>query len=177
MNIRRCFDFLINDLKRNRRNTKGLFLVISFRIANFCYRLNKLCPILIFTNFPVVIAYKLVNEWVLGVELKASTSVGYGLRIYHGVGLVIHENTVIGNNVTLRHNTTIGTEMGEQEAPVIGDNVNIGPHTVMIGKIHIGNNVIIGAGTVITKEVPPNAVVIGNPQRIIKYNRQFSLTD
>ncbi|MCH5720424.1 serine O-acetyltransferase [Niabella hibiscisoli] len=106
------------------------------------------------------------------VELSWKTSVGPGLSIWHGSGLVIHPDTVIGNNFTVRQCTTIGIKQDANgnycsSAPVIGNNVDIGCNSVIIGPLNIGNNVKIGAGTVVVKHIPENATVVGNPARII----------
>lgn len=79
----------------------------------------------------------------------------------------------IGKNCTIRHLTTIGTNGKphmENLRPVIGDNVDIGCMCGIFGDITIGSNVSIGAGTIITKNVPDNCVVVGNPARIVKLN-------
>ena len=103
-------------------------------------------------------------EWLLSVELPAKTTVGEGLVIRHGHALVINDNTIIGKNVTVRHSTTIGNK-GEfgKECPTIGDGVDIGSNVVIIGGISIGSHAVIGAGAVVIKDVPPYAIVVGNP--------------
>ena len=68
----------------------------------------------------------------------------------------------------VHHNTTIGITFGSKP-PQIGNNVFIGANSVVIGEIIIGDGAIIGAGSVVTKDVPPNAIVIGNPAKVIKY--------
>ena|SRR5690606_15981617 len=106
------------------------------------------------------------------VELSWKTSIGPGLSIWHGGGLVIHPDTVIGSNFTVRQCTTIGIKQEadgsySSRAPVIGDNVDIGCNSVIIGDITIGDHVKIGAGTVVVKNIPGNATVVGNPARVI----------
>lgn len=79
----------------------------------------------------------------------------------------------IGKNCTFRHLTTIGSNGDPKkmaETPIIGDNVDVGCLCGIFGDIVIGNNVKIGAGSIITKDVPDNCVVVGNPARIIKQN-------
>ncbi len=75
----------------------------------------------------------------------------------------------IGDYFTCRQNTTIGNKhKGDRSIPIIGDNVNVGANVCIIGDIRIGNNVTIGAGSVVVKSIPDNAVVVGNPARIIR---------
>ena len=83
----------------------------------------------------------------------------------------IHSNTVVGNNCTIAQNVTIGRNFGDKNVPVIGDDVYIGTGSVIFGDITIGNNVIVGANSVVNKSIPDNCTVVGNPMRIIKTNR------
>lgn len=98
------------------------------------------------------------------------TEIGDGLYFYHPYNTVINAKE-IGNNVTIRHLTTIGNKSIKDNLskPVIGNNVEIGAHSIIIGNITIGNNVIIGAGSVVVKDVPDNCIVAGNPSKIIKF--------
>jgi putative colanic acid biosynthesis acetyltransferase WcaB len=109
---------------------------------------------------------------VLGIELPRKTTVGEGLSLYHGQALVVNKGTIIGNNCVLRNSTTIGHKKladGTFSAcPRIGNNVDIGANVCIIGDISIGDNVIIGAGSVVTKDVPADCVVVGNPARVLE---------
>lgn len=76
----------------------------------------------------------------------------------------------IGKDFSCIHCTTLGKK-GDKR-PVIGDNVSLGCNVTIIGGVHIGNNVTIGAGSVVVKDVPDNCVVAGNPAKIIRYIKQ-----
>lgn len=89
-----------------------------------------------------------------------------GTMFPHPVGIVIGKGAVIGKNCVIYQNVTIGQE--HNALPKIGDNVQIYAGAILIGDITIGNNVMIGAGSVVTKSIPDNAVVVGNPAKIIK---------
>ncbi|MDV5037638.1 serine O-acetyltransferase [Vibrio diabolicus] len=157
------------DIKNNKGNKKAIFIIVFFRITHFfCIRRKNIIYNL--AGIPFRILYRLIVEWLLGVEIPASTSIGKGLILHHGQGLVVHANTIIGENVTLKHNTTLGIkESGpNMGAPVIGNNVVIHPHVVIFGNITVAENVVVGAGAVINKSVSPNSVVVGNPQKIVR---------
>ncbi|WFU79138.1 serine acetyltransferase [Bradyrhizobium sp. CIAT3101] len=99
---------------------------------------------------------------------------GPGLVIVHGWGLVVNREAIIGANVTLFNGVVIGRkdrimkDGRHTEYPVIGDDVWIGPQAIVLGGVKIGSGAIIGAGSVVTKDVPPHSVVAGNPARILK---------
>lgn len=99
------------------------------------------------------------------IDLDLSTKIGYGLIINHGMGLVIHPQSIIGNNVMLSHNITLGTEKGGY--PHIGDRVRLSPGTVIIGNVTIGNDSVVGANCVVIKDVPENSTAVGVPNRNI----------
>jgi serine O-acetyltransferase len=104
-----------------------------------------------------------------GIDIHTTTQIGYGLFIGHGGPLVVNPTTVIGNNVNLSQFTTIGANGGRQAAE-IGDNVYIGPNVCIIEHVKIGNNATIGAGSVVTKDIPENATAVGNYAKVISMN-------
>ena len=118
------------------------------------------------------VLYVLYSEYVLGCEIKSSTKIGDGFEIFHGArGSVVSPTTVIGNNVSLRQNTTIGSKgfSGAEQSPIIEDDVTIGPNVCIIGNVRVGRGSVIGAGAVVVDSVPPYAIVAGNPARVIKF--------
>ena len=147
-----------------RGNFKGLFFIICFRIVNFVSKRRALRIVL----FPIWVLYRFIFNWVLGIDISEFATIGENFVLWHGIGVIVHPQTVIGHNVTMRHNTTIGNARSNGGAPIIGNNVNIGANVVILGDIQIGDNVIIGAGSVITKSVPDNVVIVGNPARIVR---------
>lgn len=162
---------LIKAHKQNP-NFKGKIVVCSYVFMRyFRLRMNNIISKVLFS--PVIILYKFITDLLLKCEIPASTIIGEGLVIHHATGLVLNKSVVIGNNVTLKHHTTIGNKESftglDLGSPIIGNNVVIGPHTIIIGPITIGDNAIIGAGSVVVKDVLPFTVVAGNPARVIRY--------
>lgn len=96
-------------------------------------------------------------------------SIGYGLRIVHIGGGIIMNCHKIGNNCTVTSGVIIGNKNHKDSRPTIGDNVEITLGAKIIGKINVGNNVIIAPNSVVIKDVPENAIVSGIPAKIIKY--------
>ncbi len=163
--------YIFQDYKRNRGHVKIIFILAFFRMVNLFARSKG--SLLWWIGVPLMVLYRFIVEYILCVELRASTKVGPGLKIEHGYSLVINDRTVLGENVHLRHCITFGCVLmpdGTQgPSPVVGNNVEFGANSVIIGGIKIGDNAKIGAGSVVVKDVPPNAVVVGNPARVIKY--------
>ena len=100
-------------------------------------------------------------------SIKSTPNIGGGLMFCHPRNSYINAIS-IGEYFKIYHNVTIGNNNGG--LPTIGNNVSIYTGATVVGNIHIGNNVIIGAGCVVTKSVPNNCTVIGNPARIYKLN-------
>lgn len=151
------------DIKANTGNKKGLVIVLSYRIANHIH-FNKNIVIRVI-GFPLIKFYHWIYIWLLGIEIPEDTQIGTGFQVWHGSGLIINHQSIIGNNVLLRHCTTIGNKGKGTGVPIIGNNVEIGANSVIIGEISIGDNVIIGAGSVVTKSIPENCVAYGNPAK------------
>lgn len=151
-------------------NTKGSIFIFFFRLSSFFVK-NKFLKII---GFPVRLLYKVLFQWVLGIDIPDQTKIGKHFNVYHGQGLIINSATIIGENVMVRQNTTIGNSKPGGGAPVIENNVKIGANSVVIGEIIIGENSIIGAGSVVVKNVPKNVIVAGNPAKIINtiYEKQ-----
>lgn len=105
-----------------------------------------------------------------GIEIHPGATIGKGLFIDHGTGVIIGETTIIGDNVTLYQGVTLGgtgKEHGKRH-PTIGNNVMISAGAKVLGSFTVGDNSKIGAGSVVLSEVPPNSTVVGVPGRVVK---------
>lgn len=107
-----------------------------------------------------------------GIEIHPGATIGKGLFIDHGHGVVIGETAIVGDNVTLYQGVTLGGTGKEQgkRHPTVGNNVMISAGAKVIGSFTIGENSKIGAGSVVLSEVPPNSTVVGVPGRVVKMN-------
>lgn len=156
-----------SDIHANRRNWKGVFLLVLYRFAHAV--VDAPAYLKPFGWFYIAF-YKLLTELLIGTEIHWRCEIGEGARVYHGYGLVVHSDAKIGARVVLRHGATIGVKVtnGEALAPSIGDDVDIGAGAIILGGIRVGDGAVIGAGAVVTKDVPPRVVVAGNPARVIR---------
>jgi len=105
-----------------------------------------------------------------GCDIHPGATIGKGFFIDHATGVVIGETTIIGNDVTIYQGVTLGgvsSEKGKRH-PTVGDRVVIGANATVLGNITIGNDVRIGAGSVVVKDVPNNSTVVGVPGQIIE---------
>ena len=161
-------NYVFQDWRSNAGNKKAQLVLLAFRVAQSIRRSPR--PIYLL-GIPYLVFYRVTIEWMLCIELPWNTQVGPGLRLFHGMGLVVNDQTVIGRNVVLRHTTTIGVKetlpLGTQAAPIIGDDVDIGAHVIILGPITVGSGARIGAGSVVIRDVPSGATVVGNPARVI----------
>ena len=109
-----------------------------------------------------------VSRFVTGIEIHPAAKLGPGLFIDHGMGVVIGETAEVGENVTLLQGVTLGgtSLKREKRHPTLGNNVVVGAGAKIIGAFKIGDGSRIGAGSVVVREVPTNAVVVGVPGRV-----------
>lgn len=114
--------------------------------------------------------------WIYGskyhIHISHHAQIGHGLYIGYGEFVTITASARVGNNLNINHGAVIGqTNRGKRlGAPTIGNNVWIGTHAVIVGKIKIGNDALIAPLSHVNFDVPDNAVVAGNPGEIISYS-------
>ena len=142
------------------RNT-GFHFTLFFRLS---FLLSKYS---ILGRYSRMMYRKLTFKY--GYQIPRATNIAGGMRISHFGPLLINSKTQIGNNCYLSHNITIGeTKRGERKgSPVLGDKVWIGPGAVIVGKVIIGDNVLISPNCFVNVDIPSHSLVIGNPARII----------
>ena len=153
------------DWAANPRDPKSRLVLLAFRLAQRSMgspaqgmRLRAILP---------VAAYRFWTEWFLGIELRPRTTVGGGLTIFHGFGIVVNDHAVIGERVTLRNGVVIGNRTPGGQCPVIGDDVEFGANALVIGDIHIGRGARIGAGATVVRSVPAGRTVVGAAARML----------
>jgi len=170
-NYYEIYELIKSDFKRYGKNPTFLSILLNVLFSinhcfvfSFWFRLSSRKNIFYFIARLMYIKY----SRKYGLQIPRQTKIGYGLYIGHGVGIIISPTAKIGNNCNLSQFTTIGSN--HNKAATIGDNVYIGPSVCIVEDVNIGNNVTIGAGSVVTKDIPENATIAGVPAKILNFN-------
>lgn len=139
----------------------GLHALICYRIAHALYKMHL---------FFLARFLSQTARFFTGIEIHPGAKIGKRFFIDHGLGVVIGETAVVGDDVLLYQGTTLGGTgiVKGKRHPTVGNNVVIGAGAKVLGNIVIGNNSYIGANAVVVKDVPPNSTVVGVPGRITK---------
>lgn len=108
-----------------------------------------------------------------GVDIHPAATIGRRFMIDHGMGVVIGETAVIGDDCLIYQGVTLGMtgKHGGKRHPTLGNNVMVGAGTIVLGDIHVGDNVKVAAGSVVVHDVPADTTVAGNPARVVRENR------
>ena len=136
--------------------------------AIFFHRVAHALWVIKLPFFPRLISQ--VSRFLTGIEIHPGARIGKGFFIDHGMGVVIGETTIIGNNVTLFQGVTLGgtgKDTGKRH-PTLGNNIVVGTGAKILGNIKIGDHSYIGANAVVLREVPPQSTVVGIPGRVVK---------
>ncbi len=114
------------------------------------------------------------NRFLTGIEIHPAAEIGRGVFIDHGMGVVIGETAVIGDGCLLYKGVVLGGTTMEKTKrhPTLGKKVIVGSNACILGNITIGDHVRIGSGSVVVKDVPPHATVVGVPGRIIEQHKK-----
>lgn len=138
----------------------GLHAIWAHRLAHFFFK-KKL--------FFIARAISQISRFFTGIEIHPGAVIGRRFFIDHGMGVVIGETCIIGNNVTLYQGVTLGgtgKERGKRH-PTLEDNVLVATGAKVLGSIVVGENSKVGAGSVVLKSVPANATVVGIPGKVV----------
>jgi serine O-acetyltransferase len=138
----------------------SFWAVLFYRIAHFLFMMEL-------PFFPRLLSQ--IARFLTGIEIHPGAEIGPGFFIDHGMGVVIGETAIVGRNVTLFHGVTLGGVDGRpcRRHPWVGDDVVIGAGAKVLGAICIGDNVRIGAQSVVLTDVPAHSTAVGIPARIL----------
>ena len=153
---------------------RTLFLTQGFW-ASCVYRMSRALALRVPALRAVsAIAQKLI-EIITGISIPSQCEIGDGLYIGHYGSIILAPEVRIGHNCSLAQNVTIGIAGGgdDRGAPTIGNRVFIGAHSVIVGRITVGDDAVICAGSVVSRSVPARAVMMGNPARVVSYDGSF----
>ena len=137
---------------------------LAHMISHFLYKKNLLFLARLISQ---------IARFLTAIEIHPGATLGAGILIDHGMGVVIGETAELGDRITIYHVTTLGgtgKEKGKRH-PTVGDNVVIGAGSKVLGNIKIGSNSKIGANSVVLDDVPEGATVVGIPGKVVKINK------
>ena len=137
---------------------------LAHMISHFLYKKNLLFLARLISQ---------IARFLTAIEVHPGATLGAGILIDHGMGVVIGETAELGDRITIYHGTTLGgtgKEKGKRH-PTVGDNVVIGAGSKVLGNIKIGSNSKIGANSVVLDDVPEGATVVGIPGKVVKINK------
>ena len=137
---------------------------LAHMISHFLYKKNLLFLARLISQ---------IARFLTAIEIHPGATLGAGILIDHGMGVVIGETAELGDRITIYHGTTLGgtgKEKGKRH-PTVGNNVVIGAGAKILGNISIGSNSKIGANSVVINDVPEGATVVGIPGKVVKINK------
>ena len=144
----------------------GFHAILMHRFIHFFYKIGV-------PFFPRL--FSQISRLLTGIEIHPGATIGAGLFIDHGAGVVVGETAEIGNNCVLFHNVTLGgtgKHKGKRH-PTLGNNVFVGTGATVLGPVRIGNNARLGAGAfVYMVDIPDNCTAVGTPAVIVRKDEQ-----
>jgi serine O-acetyltransferase len=154
-----------------RWGAQGFWAMIVYRFGRWRYALR---PAILRKLFSLI--YRVLFKFtqiITGIELPCEVSVGRNFVIDHFGGIIISGYAKFGDNCRIRNGVVVGLRRVEEKcAPIIGNNVDIGAGAKLLGPIRIGDNVVIGANSVVLSDVPDNSIAVGIPA-VVKPQRFY----
>jgi len=167
-NLRELVEYWAEDLRAHGGDLTrpGFRALAVHRFGN--YRMHVKRPL----RAGLTLIYRFLHQYVrnhYGVEVPFSAQIGRRVVIEHQGGIVIHGDSIVGDECVIRQGVTLGNRHLDApfDAPVLGKRVNLGAGAKLLGRIHIGDNASIGANAVVLQDIPANATAIGIPARVI----------
>lgn len=151
--------------------TQGFWAILQYRVANYFF-CNLKVPFLRQVVLLICLLWRKVIEITTGISIPASAQIGSSFYIGHFGGVFLNSEAILGTNCNISQGVTIGVSGQDDKrgVPVLGNNIYIGANSVVVGKITIGDNVLIGACSLVTIDAPENSVLLGVPAKIIAHN-------
>lgn len=156
-------------ITHNKKFEWGFWAMVVYRFGQWRYNVK---PGIV--RKPLSLLYKLFFHYMKGkgIEFPCEIKIGKNFRIDHQGGIVVSGWSEFGDNCVIRNGVTIGiARAGDTKAPKIGNNVDIGAGAKILGDIIVGDNVLIGANSVVIQNIPSDCTVVGIPGRVIKRNK------
>lgn len=167
---RDCMTLVQSDVYRKTGRVKSPLSIIVSELNPFKQSLLFLLRLSSYKGWLYPL-FRLMYEYTsrrANVQISPKTKIGYGLNLGHAICIVVNYQTIIGNNVNLSQFLNIGTN--HENPAIIGNNVWIGPHVCIVENVRVQSESSIGAGAIVTKDVPHKATVAGVPAKVLNYN-------
>jgi serine O-acetyltransferase len=146
---------------------QGLWVMFVYRFGRWRYAVK---PRLL--RLPLSFVYRCLKLWsqiLTGIDLPCEVTLGRRFCIEHFGGIIISGDAVFGDDCIIRNGVTVGLRRtGQRGAPVFGSRVDIGAGAVILGNIHVGDDVSIGANAVVLEDVPAGSIAVGVPARVLQ---------
>jgi serine O-acetyltransferase len=158
--------------------TQGFWASTVYRISHWAMTCCRVPVLRTIVKAVCIVSQKLI-EIITGICIPGGCNIGPGLYIGHFSGIFLDSQARIGSNCNIAQGVTIG-EGGRGElhgVPTLGDRVHVGANAVILGKITIGNDAVIGPGAVVMISVPPTGVAMGNPARVVGNSGSFEFVN
>ncbi len=154
------------DLAANEGNWRGKIIVSLFRFSQFVRGSRPKVNLI----RGLILGIVLLVEWILGCEISPKAKIGPGFVVYHPIGIVVGP-VVVGRNFVIRQNCTVGKRHKFGGGPIIGDNVEMGANSHILGEIEVVNGSTLGANSLLIQNALLPGTYVGNPAILVDQKR------